>query len=252
MTAAFGGSLADSSHSSVVMQRTQHQLGRPQSDQFGDVLSAVSEFGWCTLHATPNNETSLSTLVLQIATSIGTPIPTRGRTLIDSLRPTASSNARPRSLSARYGKGIQPWHSDTVHQLVPARHLVFACLDPGEAGACTVLADWKTIIKGRDTLIAARTEPFLIRCGRHSFYSTVQQPGRPFTRFDPGCMEPCRQAGRELQSAVEGASPGEATTVDWKAGQVVIIDNWRMAHRRLDAEGSPGRTLLRVSVAGRS
>ncbi len=40
--------------------------------------------------------------------------------------------------------------------------------------------------------------------------------------------------------------PGYTHT--WEAGSVLVIDNWKMLHRRADATKSANRTLYRVSV----
>lgn len=222
------------------------------ADQLAAILRTVSNHGWYAFTVLPNISASFATLVLSIAEAVGKPMPTRGRALVDILRPTPPENAHPRSLSVRYGTGVQPWHIDTAHRPIPARYLVFGCKDSGEIGTRTMLTDWGSVFNDRDVLVAARTEPFLIRGGRGCFYSTIQHHDRLFTRFDPGCMEPCRPAGRELQSEIETAQPKNAIAIDWRPGLIVIIDNWRMAHRRLDATNSPSRELLRVSVAERT
>ena len=62
--------------------------------------------------------------LLALGKSLGTPVATRSRELVDELTPKNKNEANPRSLSRIAGTGRQPWHMDMAHRVEPARYLV--------------------------------------------------------------------------------------------------------------------------------
>jgi hypothetical protein len=87
--------------------------------------------------------------------------------------------------------------------------------------------------------------------GRRSFYSTILNESRPFVRFDPGCMQAVSLAGFNLAKALAASiATFTPTTIQWRAGDILIIDNWRVLHGRglPNTRVSTDRRLLRVAV----
>ena len=73
---------------------------------------------------------------------------------------------------------------------------------------------------------------------------------REFIRYDPGCMQPMTLGASTLMKKLSGKRVEPIVRIDWRPGLAVIIDNWKLLHRRLDARGAQDRVLLRVSVTG--
>jgi hypothetical protein len=184
---------------------------------------------------------------LALANGLGTPIATRGRGLVDVLVPRTPKQSRARSLSAQVGTGPQPWHVDLSHCAVPARYLVMCCLRVGQRQVATELLDRQDFLQSRDIGDAA-SEPFLVRSGPCSFYGTILEGPKRFLRFDPGCMQGATKRAGELMRRLLDQATCPSYVHRWAVGDILIIDNWRLLHRRTDASESSERTLLRVTV----
>jgi Taurine catabolism dioxygenase TauD, TfdA family len=186
-----------------------------------------------------------------IARRLGDPVKGRAGEMIESLKPTVQAGANAKSLSVVHGVGSFPMHTDGAHQLQPPRYVVLVCASPGKSPVPT------TLIRFRDLQVSAsersqlEATPFLVRNGRRSFYSTICSRSRPFIRFDPGCMIP---QGFESEASIRliahRAREVGFTLVYWRAGDVLVIDNWTVLHGRGlgISEASSDRTILRVSV----
>jgi alpha-ketoglutarate-dependent taurine dioxygenase len=189
--------------------------------------------------------------LLNIASILGTPQPNRNKSLVDRLIPQEKDQAHPKSLSALTGLGIQPWHVDLAHYQTPARYIILACERKGSNPVATELVCWTSLIDAADQE-AALAEPFLVCNGCHSFYATILTHSRQYVRFDPGCMQPVTKGAKMLMRKLSSKNINPNLRIDWKSDRAIIIDNWRILHRRLDAHGTQGRVLLRVSVTGES
>jgi hypothetical protein len=188
--------------------------------------------------------------MLEAARFLGNPVVSRvGGPLVDCLVPVAQDKARPRSLSAQFGLGRQPWHMDLAHRIIPPRFVILGCAEPGANDVSTEMLDSSELRLSAGDRLVARTEPFLVRAGRTSFYSTLLDVNRAFFRYDPGCMDPCTKAGRRILWEIDRQSADGL--IVWRHGLITVIDNWRMLHRRGDANLAAGRKLLRISIMER-
>jgi len=186
-----------------------------------------------------------------IADLLGDTVAGRAGQKIEPLTPTQQSRARAKSLSVVHGLGSFPMHTDGAHRLQPPRFVMLVCASPGTSPVPT------TLLRFRDLQISAlerarlEAEPFLVRNGRRSFYSTICSRFRPFIRLDEGCMVP---QGAESEAAIKlianRAREVGFTAVHWRTGDVLVIDNWNVLHGRgLGAsEASPDRKLFRMSL----
>ena len=174
--------------------------------------------------------------------------PRRGDPTVSVLRPATASAAHPSSLSAFYGLGQQPLHTDGAHLPVPPDLLVFISEHP----SATPTQLWRPGIlrpgRGRPTMPAAALSHgmFLVRNGRDSFYAPARS-GSGF-RYDPGCMTPCDARAREVKTYFEQES-SRAFAHEWAAaGQVLVVDNRRALHARpAVADGDVDRELTRIA-----
>ncbi len=139
-------------------------------------------------------------------------------------------------------------HIDTAHYLRPARYLLLGCANPGHSGAQTRLGPIGALKFSPGELSLLTSAAVLVRTGRRSFYSTILDKGRPFLRYDPGCMEPLDARGEEALQIVSDAIGGiEVITHEWRRGEILLIDNWNMLHGRT-ATAADSRRLFRVSI----
>jgi hypothetical protein len=178
--------------------------------------------------------------------------PRRGDPTVSVLRPAAADAAHPNSLSAVYGLGQQPLHSDGAHMQDPPDLLVFI----SERPSATPTQLWQPgiVVRRRgSTRTDARVSPaaldhgmFLVRNGRDSFYAPARS-GWGY-RYDPGCMTPCDARAREVQGYFD-QQLSRATVHEWPtSGQVLVVNNRHALHARSAvANGDLDRELPRIA-----
>lgn len=173
----------------------------------------------------------------------------RGDAPVAVLRPTEPSAAQPRSLSAQFGLGQQPLHTDGAHLADPPDIVVLLSSRPSPTSTHVWIADLRAG-KSRGvsglTLAAFEHGMFLVHSGRDSFYAPVLAGGR--YRYDPGCMTACDARAREVEAYL-AAQTAQAAAFEWtRGGQVLVVDNRRVLHARAAvAEDDTGRELIRVA-----
>jgi hypothetical protein len=189
--------------------------------------------------------------LLALAAELGTPAATRfGGSLCDTLLPLEADAAKPRSLSKIHDVGEFPLHMDTAHWLTPCRYVMLACVSPGSGSRPTLLIDTRQLPLNDDQVSALHSTPLRVTNGRNSFFSTIPSRGRPFVRFDPGCMMATTSDGQKALTILGRHNwPAYVETVHWQAATGLIIDNWRLLHGRGQAECPDfDRKLLRISI----
>lgn len=186
--------------------------------------------------------------VTKQATALGLmEIPNRhGESPVSVLRPTTKDAAHPNSLSARYGLGTQPLHTDGAHHVEPPSILVFI------AETTSTTPTWLRRIGGTDGVRppwpSLRSGMFLVGTGPASFFATAWgHPGG--LRYDPGCMTPCDARARVAADFLSDTS--EAVPHHWlEAGHVLVVDNARTLHGRGAVEqGEEARELMRIAYS---
>ncbi len=166
---------------------------------------------------------------------------------MSKLHPVTERAAHPNSLSAVYGLGQQPLHTDGAHLQVPPDVLVFICDRPSS----TSTQLWRPDNPARSrrplgTTSALSHGMFLVRGGRDSFYAPVLS-GSGY-RHDPGCMMPCDARAREVQEYFEQQLSRALAHVWSAAGQILVVDNRRALHARSAVtEGDLERELTRIA-----
>jgi hypothetical protein len=188
-----------------------------------EIFHAAQAHGWCS--ATFDFDAFASD-----AKGLGlVEVPSRrGRSGPDYLRPTAEEDAHPRSLSAAYGLGPLPLHTDGAHLAVPPEFVVLSAVTPSHTP--TLL--WRPPTD-RESIDRFRRGVFVVTGGRRTFLSTASSNG--CVRYDPGCMRPCDQPARELAAAIS-RSAHEAHLHSWLCDDtVLVIDNRQVLHARASA-----------------
>src|ERR1700674_5823593 len=199
--------------------------------------SAIPAGGWRLFRNLLPIGPNLSEVFLSVSRQWGEPIPARrDGELVDILRPQDLSEARPRTLSSTYGLRAFPFHNDTAHWTTPSRYLCLACVDPGEGQRTTLLVSLASTLALNGTAAGIGEGVFLIRSGRRSFYSSIASRGRPWLRYDPGCMMPASSlalnAWHQMQNVIASRTP---TPIHWQKGDLLVLDNWTVLHGRSEA-----------------
>ena len=216
------------------------------------VLDSLAQLGWA-LHTAPNTEgVPVQDAIRTLGDLLGTRVFCRANTLEEVITPQRQSEAHPGSLSARYGLNSLPFHIELSHRLRPCRFLLLGCIEPGSQGSVTKLIDWQGLGFSPDEHVLLESAPVLVRSGRYSFYSTILSPNRTFIRYDPGCLEAVEERGHSALDLVRrrlGQSSPESH--EWRRGDILVIDNWRVLHGRNPSTPNSGRHLTRILINAR-
>ena len=174
-----------------------------------------------------------------------------GGPTVQTLTPTKPNDAEPRSLSAQYGLGAQPLHTDGAH-IEDRPPDVVILVSPSPNLTPTLLWSGRVSSLSIDSIPGdAPHGVFLVNAGSHSFFATVRTNGR--IRYDPGCMTPCDQRARQIAEHIRAATTNPKKHHWDVADQVLLIDNRQTLHGRAavaaeDEERAITRAAFRLPV----
>ncbi|ASG23865.1 alpha-ketoglutarate-dependent taurine dioxygenase [Nitrospirillum viridazoti] len=211
-------------------------------------FEALEENGFCLTSSIYEND------VIGLVQQLGSiRVDARSPEPIRAIRPQTAQTAKSNTLSSRYGTGCFPFHTDTAHWEQPARYLLLFCVSPGRGMRPTFLQDsrlWQ--LDDAEENLACRA---LWAVGhRRPRLATIatRSSGRLTIRYDMDCMRPMTAEAYQLKELLEGRIGIQPSIrIDWKAGSLLTIDNYRMVHARGDAvQPDPDRLLKRILVGG--
>lgn len=159
-----------------------------QGSTLGDLIGAALKDGWASTTMLRWSEGQIERQVLMFGYSLA---PTRDRQFkVEVLRPTERADAHPNSLSARYGTGQQPLHTDGAHRDEPPEIVLLSAQEPSTVP--TLLWRFPTRIPTRTFTTSERA----VHCSkRHAILprsccrGTRRAPGR---QVRPRVHEPSR------------------------------------------------------------
>lgn len=213
------------------------------------LLDTLAERGWARHVAGSADAAAIVGEIGRVGHLLGRRTVGRAGALEEVVRPRTRDDGYPRSLSARYGLNALPFHAELSHRSRPCRYLLLGCIEPGSPSAVTMLLDWRSLRFSPEELLLLEGAPVLVRAGRRSFYSTILSPDRAFLRYDPGCLEAVDERGRAVLTLVEHRlASSSPETHQWRRGDILIIDNWRVLHGRGPSDHGSGRCLARILI----
>lgn len=173
--------------------------------------------------------------------------PTRhGEGPVGTLRPVSHDIAHPHSLSARYGLGIFPLHTDGAHFSSPPTVLLLQAAAPTSQGGTLLYRLSKDSLTSR-VLDALTAGVFVIGAAHAAFYvHALDSTGR--VRFDPACMRPLDPLAQYVRDwfhdQAEFAHEHDWTDID----TTLVIDNTRTIHGRSRIGKHVDRELRRLML----
>lgn len=197
------------------------------------LISEVRSRGWATLKTGETLATVAQAheYVDGLLRLFGTPV--RARRQTGPLQAMSPAEAHPASLSAAFGLGKFPLHTDTAHWAKPARYLALLCMRAGEIATETQVLDMQQEHIVSDLRDHMRQSLFFVHGGRTSFYSAALPLHGEFLRYDPGCMEALNLAGRQVVEWFMAAQAnGSVQKLSLRDGDLLVVDNWRVLHAR--------------------
>jgi hypothetical protein len=162
---------------------------------------------------------------------------------LSKLRPTPASVARERSLSASYGVGAFPPHTDFALDDTPPRYIALVC--PVRRSAHTLIYDPQPLLGSNDALAGV----FRVSTNRKNFSTRFlsQRGEESFIRYNSDTMLPLDGPARQLADKISTALD-PCMVVDWSTTVFVVIDNWRFLHGRAAAATSHDGWLWRLAM----
>jgi hypothetical protein len=195
--------------------------------------------------------------LLEFAQKLGDPVPSRSKNgFVDLLRPLDHKSARPNSLSAAYGVGPLPLHTDSANFRIPPRFVVLRIAPGCSSDRPTLVADGDGLLSAEEEISDLRNDVWLVNGGRGRFYTSIVNdtlvPGFRIVRYDEGCMRPIEGAQQRANLVRTRVRELAVWKMHWREDFVLVLDNWRVLHGRgaAELEISGTRGLERILVRG--
>lgn len=201
----------------------------------------LRHLGWTDIDLACNGD------LLTLAADLGRPGPSRPRgSVLDRLVPLTPTEAHPQSMSAVFGKGALPFHTDLAHSSSPPRFVLLRAERANPTGRETLLHDLRrlSLTPAERQLLAHG--PFFVRGGTRPFLSSIlnRDPGSTdvVLRYDPCCMTPATPSARTAELLLAQKTTGlDPVRIEWFPGRTIVLDNWRVLHARAAPRLAPQR-----------
>jgi alpha-ketoglutarate-dependent taurine dioxygenase len=173
----------------------------------------------------------------KLAGAFGKPAAVSGLTLVQDLRPRPLSETPENIYSGNFGFGEFPLHTDMAHWAIPPRYLMLRCV-AGDPSVTTFLADSQGVVRhfGEARMAGCSLKPRKPVEGRFHLLSAYQPrpPLGPLFRWDELFLKAATKTSEVICEHVRNHMSGleKQAICLHKAGDTVIIDNWRMLHGR--------------------
>jgi hypothetical protein len=176
-----------------------------------------------------------STRLLEVACSLGRPVPSPTGELIKQLTPRSGAVSRKQTLSAAYGMGEFPLHTDTAFWPLPCRYLIFRAT--GDVRRHTTVLTFARLLTelGSESSSLAERSIWLARTPERSFYCsmTFAAAKERCWRYDTQCMVPVNKAAKQIEEKVRCRIPSiKKDLVRLADGVALVLCNWKVLHGR--------------------
>ncbi len=190
--------------------------------------------------------------LLEVARSIGRPVPSPSGDLVRELSPTTREGSRRGTLSHAHATGPFPLHTDTAFWPRPSRYVVLRA--SGDTRRYTTVLAFREVFRGEDPSLVrlANESIWLVRTPSARFYCSMRfrAGDRGGWRYDGQCMSPANGAAVKLQELLPHImSSKRAEYIRWTGHLAAVLCNWEVLHGRGAGPLDEGdRVLERVYV----
>lgn len=155
------------------------------------------------------------------------------------------SSASSWTLTDRFGRGVFPWHTDGAIARRPPRFIVLQNLT--ESRVPTEIAAVPAHVQDQLGCVVLRARDYR---GRSRLLSAIERyPDHDLLRWD---ARSCSVAAGPASVAAAIASLTATAQADWTSPTTVVIDNWKVLHRRPAVPCTDIRGLRRWYIERRS
>ncbi len=187
---------------------------------------------------------------LRVAMKLGDPIALTGGSFIKELKVRRKRDAKINTLSARFGTGMFPFHTDTSFWSHPARLVLLRALS-GDLSRGTYVKSFVDLFEGISGH-EIRRSAWICDTGKRKFYSTInfEASHQRGYRFDPNCMRPANASAKHIEEIIKPRCLQlNKGRIDWQPNRVAVIPNWTHLHARGTSNSlQQERTLQRIYV----
>ncbi len=210
-------------------------------------ISKLNQVGYVTLNV-PEIQGWEDGVFEEITKTFGGPIPHSNGSLKFNL--TARDDGLKGTYSEKFGKGKFPFHSDGAWLPIPPQYIVLC----------------KTGVRIRPTLLCSfnvlRSEInvdfysaiFSVRhgYGRRPVPILSTASGKNVWRWDEMCMYPQNGAAKRIASTISHVfeNSDELISIDWSKFNVLIFNNWNLAHSRGECSVENENWILKRMLIG--
>jgi len=218
----------------------------PQMDREGArIKSALDAQGYVALRAwRPGVPADV------LAAEIGPVERIRGIPLVQVLTSKPREASSPNLYSGNFGWDMFPLHTDLAHWFVPPRYFMLRCVQ-GDPRALTALVPWSQALNeiSETDIALARFRPRKSVRGRiHLLPFQHELGGTVLHRWDSVFLVPDNDAARRVARVLTGRQEEGTRHALEKAGDTLIVDNWRVLHGRSAVAADSRRMIERVYI----
>jgi hypothetical protein len=201
-----------------------------------DLLAQVARLGFCQFTA---NENLIEQVIQCLARRQFAATST-------SLHIKAISNARPNTLSAKYGTASFPFHTDFAFCALPPRYILLTNTTEATFQRPTLVAPIPRLQSRFRSLMQASMWK-LRRVQKHYLVNgSFVQNAEVIWRWDCDFLKPANREAEVAYRLVPEAMNGLAVPIEWAGQTAVLIDNWCCAHARGEPRADTPSELTRV------
>lgn len=195
----------------------------------GIVKDELKTRGWICLQGVRSTSE-----LLDLARTLGRPIPSPTGELVKELAPIEGREARKGTFSAKYARGCIPLHTDTAFWPLPSKYLLFR--SRGDLRRPTTILTFAHLFQNNPDLCSlAERSVWMTRTSASAMYCSMKFCSRGQTgwRYDPHSMRPVNQSAIEVRARIGRllvyACP---ECICWTPELALIISNWDALHGR--------------------
>lgn len=192
-----------------------------------------------------------SSELLELAKSLGNPIPSPKGDIICRLSPSDRHLGPKGTLTAQYGRSQFPLHTDTAFWPTPARFIAIRVY--GDIRRTTSIRAFDEILQMPECPPVERVRKSVWRVirGAKMFYCSClfRTASGWGWRYDKSCMMPANATAQDFNMFMQSHMTGPAEDIIWSNKEAVVISNWTALHARGPEPQDEGhRVLERVYV----
>lgn len=209
-------------------------------------LADLEQTGWTVLNQDTNDE-----MLTFLANELGYIIADDNGSKIQYLQPKLTGQGIKDSFSFKYGLDEFPYHTDTAFWAKPAKLILMTTELPSSCN--TILIDIKGLLNSltESELIVFQNSVFTLKTpSQIKFVSVIQREKEEFIfRYDPNIMTPFNSNAKKCDEIIKQyIEEAKAIQVQWTGKNILVLNNWRMVHKRSECKNEPKRILKRIYI----